>query len=60
MFAWGAEGNLASRENLNIKYVIPVEVLFLQQDNFVIPKAAKNIKAAELFINFIMESEISA
>lgn len=51
---------MASRENLNIKYVIPVEVLFLQQDNFVIPKAAKNIKAAELFINFIMESEISA
>ncbi|MGH4141092.1 extracellular solute-binding protein [Clostridium sp.] len=60
IFAWGAEGNLASRENPNIKYVIPKEGLFLQQDNFVIPKAAKNIKAAELFINFIMEPEISA
>jgi spermidine/putrescine transport system permease protein len=60
IFAWGAEGSLASRENPNIKYVIPEEGLFLQQDNFVIPKAAKNIKAAELFMNFIMEPEISA
>jgi len=60
IFAWGAEGSLASRENPNIKYVIPKEGLFLQQDNFVIPKAAKNIKAAELFMNFIMQPEISA
>ncbi|APC40457.1 extracellular solute-binding protein [Clostridium estertheticum] len=60
MFAWGAEGNLARLENQNIKYVIPSEGLFLQQDNFVIPKAAKNVKAAQLFINFIMQPEISA
>ncbi|MPQ31772.1 extracellular solute-binding protein [Clostridium estertheticum] len=60
MFAWGAEGNLARLENQNIKYVIPREGLFLQQDNFVIPKAAKNVKAAQLFINFIMQPEISA
>ncbi|SHJ98203.1 spermidine/putrescine transport system permease protein [Clostridium amylolyticum] len=60
IFAWGAEGALALRENPNVKYVIPKEGLFLQQDNFVIPKDAKNVKAAELFINFIMEPEISA
>lgn len=60
IFAWGAEGSLASRENKNVKYVFPEEGLFLQQDNFVIPKGAKNIKAAELFMNFIMEPEISA
>ncbi|MBU3102199.1 MULTISPECIES: extracellular solute-binding protein [Clostridium] len=60
MFAWGAEGNLARLENPNIKYVIPKEGLFLQQDNFVIPKAAKNVKAAQLFMNFIMQPEISA
>ncbi|WP_376774523.1 extracellular solute-binding protein [Clostridium thailandense] len=60
IFAWGAEGSLAKRENKNVKYVIPEEGLFLQQDNFVIPKGAKNIKAAELFMNFIMEPEISA
>ena len=43
-----------------MKYVIPEEGLFLQQDNFVIPKDAKNVKAAELFMNFIMDPEISA
>lgn len=60
IFAWGAEGALALRENPNVKYAIPKEGLFLQQDNFVIPKDAKNVKAAELFISFIMEPEISA
>ena len=60
IFAWGAEGALALRENPNIKYVIPEEGLFLQVDNFVIPKNAKNVEAAELFIDFIMQPEISA
>lgn len=60
IFAWGAEASLAKRENPNVRYVMPKEGLFLQQDNFVIPKDAKNIKAAELFMNFIMEPEISA
>ena len=60
IFAWGAEGNLALRENPNVRYVVPKEGLFLQQDNFVIPKSAKNIAAAELFMNFIMDPEISA
>lgn len=60
IFAWGAEASLAHRENPHVKYVLPKEGLFLQQDNLVIPKDAKNLKAAELFMNFIMEPEISA
>lgn len=60
IFAWGAEGSLAKRDNKNVKMVIPKEGLFLQQDNFVIPKGAQNVRAAELFMNFIMEPEISA
>lgn len=59
-FVWGAEASLAKRENKNLKVVIPKEGLFLQQDNFVIHKDSKNVKAAELFMNFIMEPEISA
>lgn len=59
-FVWGAEASLAKRENKNIKFVIPKEGLFLQQDNFVIPKRAKNKKAAETFINFILDPKISA
>ena len=60
IFAWGAEGSLAKRSNPNVKLVIPKEGLFLQQDNFVIPKGAKNVEEANLFINFILEPEISA
>jgi spermidine/putrescine transport system permease protein len=37
-FVWGAEVSLAMKENPNIKAVIPEEGLFLQQDNFVLPK----------------------
>lgn len=58
-FVWGAEVSLAARENKNIKCVIPEEGLFLQQDNFVIPKDAGNVRAAELFMDFIMQPEIS-
>jgi spermidine/putrescine transport system permease protein len=58
-FVWGAEASLAKRENPNIQAIIPEEGLFLQQDNFVIPKDSKNTKAAETFMNFILEPEIS-
>jgi spermidine/putrescine transport system permease protein len=58
-FVWGAEVSLAQRDNPNIKCIIPEEGLFLQQDNFVIPKEARNVKAAELFMDFIMQPEIS-
>ncbi|HBM80428.1 MAG TPA: spermidine/putrescine ABC transporter permease [Clostridiaceae bacterium] len=59
-FVWGAEASLAKRENKNLKIVIPQEGLFLQQDNFVIPKLSKNQKSAEQFISFILEPEIGA
>lgn len=59
-FVWGAEASLAKRENSNLKVVIPKEGIVLQQDNFVVPKQSKNKKAAELFMNFILEPEISA
>lgn len=60
IFAWGAESSLAKRENENVEMVLPKEGLFLQQDNFVIPKDAKNYDLAHEFINFILEPEISA
>lgn len=59
-YVWGAEAYLAKKENKNIKVVIPKEGLFLQQDNFVIPNGAKHKEAGELFINFLLEPEISA
>lgn len=57
--AWSAEAGFAMAENKDLKPIIPEEGLFLQQDNFVIPKGAKNTKEAELFLNFILEPEVS-
>lgn len=56
---YGAEAALAMRENPSIKIVIPDDALFLWQDNFVIPKGAKNKENAEKFIDFIYQPEIS-
>ncbi|KPU42345.1 spermidine/putrescine-binding periplasmic protein precursor [Oxobacter pfennigii] len=57
---WGAEAVLAQQENPDIKAVLPEEGMYLWQDNFIIPKGAPNKKNAELFMNFILEPEISA
>ncbi|SDM23163.1 Spermidine/putrescine-binding protein [Dendrosporobacter quercicolus] len=57
---WSAEASLAKRENPNIAIVFPEEGMYLWQDNFVIPQGAPHKKEAELFINFILEPEISA
>lgn len=59
-YVWGAEAYLAKLENPYLKVVIPSEGLFLQQDNFVMPKGVKGKQAAEQFINFILRPEISA
>ena len=57
---WGAEAALAKRENPKLKVAIPKEGLILQQDNFVVPTNSKNKTAAEKFMNFILEPEVSA
>lgn len=57
---WGAEAYLAQQENPSIKPVLPEEGISLWQDSFVIPKDAPNKRAAEEFINFILDPEISA
>lgn len=57
---WSAEASLAKRENPNIAIVFPEEGMYLWQDNFVIPQGAPHKKEAELFINFILDPEISA
>lgn len=59
-FVWGAEIALAQREKPQFKTVLPKEGLMISFDNFVIPAGAKNKEAAEAFINFLLEPEISA
>lgn len=59
-YVWGAEAVLAQAENSDIKVFFPKEGIYLWQDNFVIPNGAENKDNAELFINFLLEPEISA
>lgn len=59
-YVWGAEAVLAQKENPDIKVFFPEEGLYLWQDNFIIPNGAPHKTNAELFINFLLEPEISA
>lgn len=59
-YVWGAEAVLAQKENPDIKVFFPKEGLYLWQDNFIIPNGAPHKSNAELFINFLLEPEISA
>jgi spermidine/putrescine transport system permease protein len=57
---WGAEAVLAEEGNKDIKTFFPKEGMYLWQDNFVIPKGAEHKKNAEIFINFILDPQVSA
>ncbi|PKM50982.1 MAG: ABC transporter permease [Firmicutes bacterium HGW-Firmicutes-7] len=56
-YVWSAEAVLAQNENSNLVVVIPEEGTYLFQDNFAIPKGAKNKDEAEAFINFMLDPE---
>jgi spermidine/putrescine transport system substrate-binding protein len=57
---WGGEGAILLNEDKKFKWVAPAEGGHLFVDNLAIPKSAKHVKNAELFINFILRPEISA
>lgn len=59
-YVWGAEAYLAEQQNKDLKTFFPKEGMYLWQDNFVIPKDAKNKENAEKFINFILDPKVSA
>lgn len=50
----------AISENPDLKYIVPKEGSNLWFDGMAIPKNAKNIKNAEIFINYILRPDISA
>jgi len=58
---WSGEGALLlDQAPEKFKWVLPKEGTHLFVDSLVIPKTAKHPKNAEMFINFILEPEISA
>jgi len=56
---WSGDAVTMKRENPNLEYVLPKEGGNLWFDAMVIPKTSKNKEAAELFINFMCDPEIS-
>lgn len=57
---YSGDALLMSKENPNLKYVIPKEGGNRQVDSLAIPKKAKNKKNAEIFINYFTNPKISA
>jgi spermidine/putrescine transport system substrate-binding protein len=56
---WNGEAWMAQAENADIRYIYPKEGANFWVDSFVIPKSARNPKAAHSFINFMMRPEIA-
>ena len=55
---WNAEAALAMKQNPNLKVVYPIEGFSVSIDNFAIPKNAKNIDNAYLFIDYILDGKV--
>jgi spermidine/putrescine transport system substrate-binding protein len=57
---WNGEAWMAREENQAISYVYPSEGANFWVDSFAIPKGAKNIDNAHIFINFMLRPDIAA
>ena len=57
---YSGDALLMSKENPNLKYVIPKEGGNRQVDSLAIPKKAQKKKNAEIFINYFTDPKISA
>lgn len=56
---WNGEAYTAHEENPAIVYIYPEEGAALWMDNLVIPKTARNVDNAHLFIDFLLRPEIA-
>jgi spermidine/putrescine transport system substrate-binding protein len=57
---WSGVASEIMSENEDLDYVVPKEGSNLWFDNMVIPKTAKNVKAAHQFINFMLDPKVAA
>lgn len=57
---WSGEASEMLDANSHLHYVVPSEGSNLWFDNIVIPKTAKNIKAAYAFLNFMLDPKNAA
>lgn len=56
---WSGEAIIAKQENEDLEYVIPKEGSNIWVDAMVIPKKSSNKSEAELFINFMLRTDIA-
>ncbi|MFZ7102129.1 MAG: ABC transporter substrate-binding protein [Peptococcaceae bacterium] len=56
---WSGDAVYCKRENPQLEYAIPAEGTNIWFDSMVIPKTSKHKEAAELFINYMCDSEIA-
>lgn len=57
---WSGEAHEMMEQNSHLHYIVPQQGSNLWFDNFVVPKTAKNKKAAFEFINFMLEPDNAA
>ena len=58
--AWNGSVNRMVTDNPKIKYVFPTEGLNFWADNLAVPKGAKNIDNAKIFINWMLSPKEGA
>jgi spermidine/putrescine transport system substrate-binding protein len=56
---WSGDAVYMKRENPDLEYVVPKEGSNLWVDGMVIPKTSKHKKEAELFINYMCETDVA-
>ena len=57
---WAGEGAILLNEDEKFKWIVPAEGAHLFVDSLAIPKSAKHVKNAELFINYVLRPDVSA
>ncbi|MFN0265235.1 extracellular solute-binding protein [Tepidamorphus sp. 3E244] len=57
---WNTSAHKVRRSLPGVTYVYPIEGLNWWQDNFVIPKGAKNAEAARTFVNWMLDPKNAA
>ena len=57
---WAGEGAILLNEDQKFKWIVPAEGAHLFVDNLAIPKSAKQVENAELFINYVLRPDVSA
>jgi spermidine/putrescine transport system substrate-binding protein len=57
---WNGEAYIANGENPAIAYLYPKEGFSLWLDSFCLPKGAKNLAEAHIFLDYILRPEVAA